>query len=263
MKEEIITPIIAQKLLGGMRKNYRALKPKTVEKYKRAILAGEWKFNGECIKIDESGIMIDGQHRCHAVVLSKQSIKTWVLYNAKDDIVSSLDCGTVRNFIDHVRANDDSYTKADLAVARMVDSYPETRKDLLEYVEQVRLIVQYNEGIALAAKSGRAKTAAKAAIVMAYYSRPNERERLEEFVEVLHTGNYTGAYDEAASHLRIYAYHTKSIDFVELFERTQGAIIAFLARKPIGFSKRTGGIRFPIKIDSSGDVVPNPTGVKR
>mgnify|MGYP000517583782 CR=1 FL=1 len=61
---ELITPQMACEMLKKQR-NVRVLKRKEVERYVRALKRG-WKLNGETIKFDKDGYLIDGQHRLTA-----------------------------------------------------------------------------------------------------------------------------------------------------------------------------------------------------
>lgn len=38
-----------------------------IDQYKRDMLAGRWAVNGEAIKISNTGVLLDGQHRLHAI----------------------------------------------------------------------------------------------------------------------------------------------------------------------------------------------------
>lgn len=46
----------------------RKLRRTAVEKYRRDMLAGDWKANGDTIKVATDGTLIDGQHRLEAIL---------------------------------------------------------------------------------------------------------------------------------------------------------------------------------------------------
>ena len=62
-----LTPDLAQRMLEGQVKN-RPVHQHRVVRYKDQILRGEWELTGQGLILDELGKMIDGQHRCLAVI---------------------------------------------------------------------------------------------------------------------------------------------------------------------------------------------------
>jgi hypothetical protein len=68
---ETITPKQAQVILAHNDRN-RSLASSRVTVYSGAMLAGEWRMNGETIKFNGDGTLLDGQHRLAAVVRSGQ-----------------------------------------------------------------------------------------------------------------------------------------------------------------------------------------------
>ena len=67
---ELITPKIAEQYLAKNSNNYSRLYKATVDQYAYEMLNGEWIFNGEAIKFNKSGKLVDGQHRLSAIVKS-------------------------------------------------------------------------------------------------------------------------------------------------------------------------------------------------
>lgn len=49
-------------------KTNRTLRPKSLEKYTRLITSGRWVMNGECVVMDERGVLINGHHRLEALL---------------------------------------------------------------------------------------------------------------------------------------------------------------------------------------------------
>lgn len=77
---ETITPKKAETLLGqSANANMRGLRTGWVKQIARAILEGRWEFNGESIKIDSEGSVVDGQHRLAACAMAKKPIETVVI----------------------------------------------------------------------------------------------------------------------------------------------------------------------------------------
>lgn len=74
---ELITPQMASEMLKKQR-NVRTLNRKEVERYVKALQRG-WKLNGETIKFDKDGYLIDGQHRLTACAESGIALETVVV----------------------------------------------------------------------------------------------------------------------------------------------------------------------------------------
>lgn len=96
---EIITPQIAATLLGTMPAN-RPLRQAMVKRYAREMIAGRWLLNGEAIKIDRRGKLIDGQHRLNAIVMAETPVKILVVRGVDERAMITLDTGVARNFYD-------------------------------------------------------------------------------------------------------------------------------------------------------------------
>lgn len=80
----------------------RRLRRSHVEALARDVAAGRWPLNGSTLKISVSGRLIDGQHRCHAVILAGVPIRTYVVEGLEDDVFASLDSGRRRTLQDYL-----------------------------------------------------------------------------------------------------------------------------------------------------------------
>ena len=89
MEHEMITvtPEIAQEFLERNHNN-RKIKPRKVDKFAYQLSQGQWITNGDTIRFDVKGTLIDGQHRLKAVVIhcpwaelvSKLIYFTWLYF---------------------------------------------------------------------------------------------------------------------------------------------------------------------------------------
>ena len=61
-----ITPEMAREYLEKNSHN-RRLSERSVRNLATAIKNGEWQVNGEAIKVDKEGNLLDGQHRLSAI----------------------------------------------------------------------------------------------------------------------------------------------------------------------------------------------------
>lgn len=90
-----VTPELAAQWLERNTSN-RPLAKKVVARYAREMREGHWRLNGESIKLDEQGIILDGQHRLHAIVEAQVAIETAVVIGLPADVFPSLDRGAKR-----------------------------------------------------------------------------------------------------------------------------------------------------------------------
>ena len=90
-----ITPKEAKKLLE-LNVNNRRVKPDRVRIYAEEMKHNRWQINGECIKISEGNIILDGQHRLLACVAADVSFVTYIMTELPDSIMPTIDQGVAR-----------------------------------------------------------------------------------------------------------------------------------------------------------------------
>lgn len=88
-----MTPELAQKYLDTQVLN-RKLNPDWVAALARSIEKGEWILDGNSIKMDDNGHLIDGQHRLQAVVLSGMTVEMEVKSGFPSDAINVIDTFT-------------------------------------------------------------------------------------------------------------------------------------------------------------------------
>ena len=96
---EKITPKIAADYLEKNITN-RRLDPVRIATYKEDILNGCWQLNGESIKFDCDGNMIDGQHRLMAIIKAGIPVQIVVMRDIDASSVLTIDTGRNRTFSD-------------------------------------------------------------------------------------------------------------------------------------------------------------------
>lgn len=99
---ELITPEIAEKYLGTNQGN-RSLRQAKVDGYARDMTAGRWVFNGDAIRFDYHGVLIDGQHRLWAVIESGVTMDTLVVRGLPTDTRDTVDVGATRTARDGLK----------------------------------------------------------------------------------------------------------------------------------------------------------------
>jgi hypothetical protein len=92
-----ITPDLAREWLKRNTRN-RTLSERRVRSLAEAMKRGEWYENGDAIRFSVSGVLLDGQTRLAAVVMSGCSIRSLVAENLPDDAQITMDVGSARTF---------------------------------------------------------------------------------------------------------------------------------------------------------------------
>jgi hypothetical protein len=94
-----LTPFLAQRLLDKNPKN-RSLSVVRAKVLAATIARGEWMSNGETIIVDTDGNLLDGQHRCMAVIIAEQSIPTLLVEGVSSSAFATIDLGKQRSASD-------------------------------------------------------------------------------------------------------------------------------------------------------------------
>lgn len=85
-----ITPDVAAALIANKAQN-RPPNPRHVEVIANAIRNDEFEFNGESVIVDQNGKLIDGQHRCLAVIDAGQSIDVLMVRGIRNKAFATID----------------------------------------------------------------------------------------------------------------------------------------------------------------------------
>lgn len=96
---EEITPEMAAEWLVHNTHN-RAFKSKAIDKYAEDMRLGRWDLNGESIKFNGDGRLLDGQNRLAAVVKSGQTITAVVVRGVAAEAQDTMDVGVSRKLSD-------------------------------------------------------------------------------------------------------------------------------------------------------------------
>lgn len=86
----LLTPEMAVTLLEHNTQN-RPLRQMHVNRIARAILDGRWEYNGDTIKIADNGDVLDGQHRCWAVVEAQKPVETIIVRGIAKSAFNTID----------------------------------------------------------------------------------------------------------------------------------------------------------------------------
>lgn len=125
-----VTPKIAKQWLESNRRN-RRVRNATVAKYKAAMENGHWELIPDAIAFDETGTLINGQHRLLAVIASGTTQPFFVARGLSTNAFIHTDAPTVRSLADHLDLMGMSHYNARAAVAKRLAFY--AKKGSLNY----------------------------------------------------------------------------------------------------------------------------------
>jgi hypothetical protein len=117
-----LTPELAEKWLGKNLGN-RNLRRQKVLQYARDMREGNWQTSGQAIQFDWDGRLIDGQHRCEAVIESGVTITVLLVKGLDPQSRGVIDTGARRSGGDALRFAGHTQDSTLLAaVARLADA---------------------------------------------------------------------------------------------------------------------------------------------
>lgn len=91
----MLTPKMAQEWFDRRRAN-RNINRRAVEAFVRDMRSGKWIWCGDSVCFNEAGQLMDGQHRCLAVIESGVAIEVMVVRDLPDERMHSIDRGARR-----------------------------------------------------------------------------------------------------------------------------------------------------------------------
>lgn len=122
---ELITPEKALEYLGANAHN-RTLRIRQVAAYADDLRNGRWTFNGDPIRFDLNGELIDGQHRLHAIIEAAMPVQMIVLRGLRREQMDSIDTGLKRSFADVLKLRGEKNVAQLATVVRAVAVWKQT-----------------------------------------------------------------------------------------------------------------------------------------
>jgi hypothetical protein len=98
-----LTPEVAKELLDRLPERQRAQSQRSIDRYASDLLEGEFPFTGDPIRVDVNGELIDGQHRCVAVMETGITVPALVIRGLPTERIRYFDGGRPRRFQDDLR----------------------------------------------------------------------------------------------------------------------------------------------------------------
>lgn len=154
-----LTPELAEELLSRNPRN-RDISNRNYAYVRRAMERGEWVLNGEAIKTGEDGYILDGQHRCRAVVDTGITIRTLLVEGLPSSTQDTMDTGKSRSLSDILKIRGERSSARLAAITRRLHvleeyglraacgggtSYISTNRECLDYLDSnpwIREMVQ-------------------------------------------------------------------------------------------------------------------------
>jgi hypothetical protein len=194
---ETITPAQAEKYLERNVVN-RGVRSSLVQRFIQVIYDGEWHLNGETIKFDSNGDLLDGQHRLMAIAEAGMAVPVVVVRNLPPETRSSIDIGARRTLADWLKMNGETDT-VNLSVA--INWYwrftkvPDPRIKQIEYptYHQALDFLALNPGLRDVTKEWRPRiteVTSRSAMLCAlyYWFRETDPSSFDEFAELVWSG---------------------------------------------------------------------------
>ncbi len=160
---EKIGPKRAAQLLGGNTQN-RNLRKRVVTQYAGDMAAGLWSDQGDPIRMNGDGTLLDGQHRLHAIIESGTTQSMVVVSGVSKSSILTMDTGAKRNLADVLKLHGYKNVTVLAAAARMSYLYSKgqdirfkdaiSNSQLMAYIEDNADLPLHSNKI-MAASAGR------------------------------------------------------------------------------------------------------------
>ncbi|MEU3452095.1 hypothetical protein ABZ671_00430 [Micromonospora sp. NPDC006766] len=174
---EHVTPNQAERWLADDNISNRNIREHRVAAYARDMTAGRWMFNGESLKFDIDGVLLDGQHRLAAVARSGVTAPFVVVRGLPPEAQDTVDIGAARTMADALSLRGEPGAAALAAIARRIVRWERgvTTQGGAGYVTPAEVLVyiedhpELRRAVQVAQMSRGAVPAAPSAVASAYH----------------------------------------------------------------------------------------------
>jgi len=120
----LLTPEDAAKLLAVSEgQAQRNIRKSAVERLAHAIESGQWRLTHQAIALDASGVVLDGQHRLHAIVRAGIPVQVQIARDVPRSSFDVIDTGATRSPSDVLRIGGHTNVNILAASARLLLTY--------------------------------------------------------------------------------------------------------------------------------------------
>jgi hypothetical protein len=131
----IITPEMAKEWLDKSKFDNRNISRTNLNRIKKDIENGMWVFDGNPIRFNSEGDVIDGQHRLQAVIQTGKPIRSMVIVGIADRAKLTIDTGNTRKTSDILHFSGVKNSVPMSVAARLLVGYNETNGDMVLYLK--------------------------------------------------------------------------------------------------------------------------------
>ena len=215
-----VDPDFAQFLLDYAEKNAdfknRKLVRRSVERLAADMKRGDWINTGDTIKISTNGTLIDGQHRCMAIIESGTTQKMNFAFGVKYEAFDRIDVGAPRDTATIIEMSGlkngkivAAAAKALMSIERELKSSGSIRDDLsrheiVRYVSTRSWLVNCADYASYISKDlgGRISKGGIAAGLFLIFEAGNKTDAVTPFIEIFRTGIGVKSDNDPVYHLR-------------------------------------------------------------
>jgi hypothetical protein len=252
-----VGPDLAARWLDGNTHN-RPLRSALVDRFARDMQAGRWQLTHQGIAFDPDHVLIDGQHRLWAVVISGVTVRMRVFFNEPLESMQAVDTGLVRSNFDvlHLTGEAGEISAKHLATLRAMLAGDGLKLPKMTVGEEAELMTRHTAAVDFAIEHlgacrfrGVATATVRGIIARAYYS--SNHTQLIHFCDVLKTGRTSEDEDGPIQLLWQFLFGSAGAGQSRAVRRmryakTERALMAYLRGEPLAKLRSAGGELFPL-----------------
>lgn len=243
-----IQPELAAAMLENNPQN-RNLRKFHIWQIAEDMRSGAWQLNGDAIRLNCDGSLIDGQHRLAACVLAGVPFETLVISGLPNDVRATIDGGAKRSHGDRLAMSGVKHSRTVASAARVALRIAENTAADRHSVQTVQRVLDRHPTFADSAMAANSvKFGGLGSIVTALHyigHFTGHGPRADDFVGVFISGIPTYPGDAAHTLRERIIKNGKKAPFPDMVPPTVQAWRNFLARRPISVIKSAGDIRVP------------------
>ena len=265
----LVTPAMAGAWLEKNNEGNRNLRKGDVEALRHIIEQGLWEPTHQGIAFYDDETVADGQHRLTAIVQAGVPVWVNVTTGLPRRAIHAIDGGTVRTKLDRlhfsgVKSDAHRVSTCNLLIQQFDteeagrERWTSTKIPSQEFERFYAKFLPAIEWVLSFKRLERSQAPLTASVASAWYTQ--DRDRLTEFMAVMHSGETSGPRDRAAIRLRDHIHQGKygagSPARNDLFLRCCGALRYFIAGQPLSKLYATSDHAFPLvgPLTSGGEV---------
>ncbi|AUR91844.1 hypothetical protein NVP1165O_44 [Vibrio phage 1.165.O._10N.261.51.B7] len=201
-----ITPEMAKEILKKNIKN-RKLNKSHVSRLASEMLSGNWSYTGDAIKVSTDDVLVDGQHRLEAIIVSGVSVDIELITGVSSDSFSKIDSGLKRTAGQVVQMSGMKNPNCVAAIAKVMLNIkdngglngkfavsPKRYSNCVIHNEAVRIYDDVMEsGIVAKMRKEKINTPTQAAMFWLYMN--NDKETVIKFVNHISNGLFDSSDD--------------------------------------------------------------------